>query len=99
MELNRNHYLLIGVLALLLGLQFRAVDTFVLNEASTQFLAQQSARTEPANIWSLPIALSAQTPIANQRKKVKPPRWLSWTLMTAGVVLILHSLAMKKPGG
>jgi hypothetical protein len=99
MELNRNHYLLIGVLTLLLGLQFRAVDTFVLNESSTQFLAKQSARSEPANIWSLPISLAAQGPVALQRKKIKPPRWLSWTLMTAGVVLVLHSLAMKKPGG
>ena len=99
MELNRNHYLLIGVLALLLGLQFRAVDTFVLNESSTQFLAKQSARTEPANIWSLPISLAAQGPVAIQRKKIKPPRWLAWTFMTAGVVLILHSLAMKKSGG
>ena len=99
MELNRNHYLLIGVLALLLGLQFRAVDTFVLNESSTQFLAKQNARSEPANIWSLPISLAAQGPVALQRKKIKPPRWLAWTLMTAGVVLVLHSLAMKKPGG
>jgi hypothetical protein len=98
MELNRNNYLLIGVLALLLGIQFRAVDTFVLNQSSTQFLAKQNARTEPANIWSLPISLAAQSPVAIQRKKIQPPRWLAWTLMTAGVVLILQSLAMKKPG-
>ena len=98
MELNRNQYFLFGVLALLLGLQFRSVEAFVLNETTTQFLARQTARSEPANIFSLPISLTAQSPIALQRKKIRPPRWLAWTLMTAGAVLIFHSLAMKKPG-
>lgn len=98
MELNRNQYFLIGILALLLGIQFRVVDSFVLNESSTQYLVKQAARSEPANIWSLPISLGAQAPLVVQRKHIKPPRWLAWTLMTAGTVLVLHSLAMKKPG-
>jgi hypothetical protein len=98
MDLNRNHYLLIGMLALLLGIQFRAVDSFVLNESSTKFLAKQNARTEPATLWSLPISLASQGAVALPRKTIRLPRWLSWPLMTAGVVLVLQSLAMKKPG-
>jgi hypothetical protein len=98
MELNRNQYMLIGVLCLLLGLQFRMVDTFVLNESSTRFLARQSARTEPASISALPTWFGSQSPVLFQRKRIQPPRWWAWVLITAGAVLMLHSLALKKPG-
>lgn len=98
MELNRNQYMLMGVLALLLGLQFRFVDAFVLNETCTRFLVRQSARSEPASIWSLPVSFAAQSPVTVQRKRVSPPRWLAWGLIAAGAVLVLHSMALKKPG-
>jgi hypothetical protein len=42
MEFNRNQYLLTGLIILAIGLQLRLVDTFVLNEKATQFLALQS---------------------------------------------------------
>jgi hypothetical protein len=32
------------------------------------------------------------------RKKVRPPGWLAWALISVGGVFVLHSLAMKKPG-
>ena len=33
------------------------------------------------------------------RKVVQPPQWLGYALLSVGSVLVLHSLAMPKPGG
>ena len=32
-------------------------------------------------------------------RTVKPPEWLGWCLISVGGVVLLHALAMKKPGG
>ena len=97
MELNRNQFLLIGLVLVLLGLQLRFVDTYVLNESSTKFLARQAGRSEAASIWTLPVSLATQGETA-PRKRVRPPRWIAWALISVGGVFVLHSLAMKKPG-
>jgi hypothetical protein len=100
MEFNRNQYFMAGVLILLLGIQFRTVDTFVLNERATQFLAQRiNAWKQPqmASAGSLPTMIAASGPVANHR--LKPPKSLGWALVSVGSVLILHSLSLKKPGG
>jgi hypothetical protein len=36
---------------------------------------------------------------AGPKKVIQPPEWLGWCMMSIGGVLILHSLAMRKPGG
>ena len=38
MDIDRNRYFMFGVILFLLGLQFRLVDSFVLNENSTRAL-------------------------------------------------------------
>jgi len=97
MELNRNQFLLIGLVLVLLGLQFRFVDTYVLNESSTKFLAKQTGKSQDASMWTLPVSLAAQSGLT-PRKRVRPPRWIAWAMISVGGVLVLHSLAMKKPG-
>jgi hypothetical protein len=97
MELNRNQFLLIGLVLVLLGLQLRFVDTYVLNENSTKFLAKQAGRSDATSIWALPVSLATQGEMA-PRKRVQPPRWIAWALISVGGVFVLHSLAMKKPG-
>jgi len=99
MDLNRNQFMLIGLVLLLLGAQLRLIDTFVLNERSTRFLSQQKAKVEQPNVWTFPASLTAKAPIPMiQRKKIRPPRWLGLTFISLGAVLVLHSLAMRKPG-
>ncbi|HVW39580.1 MAG TPA: hypothetical protein VHB99_19815 [Pirellulales bacterium] len=92
MELNRNHYFMAGVVLLLLGIQLRMIDAFVLNESTTRFLSQRAggAATAAAILPSIGPA---------PRKTVRPPDWLGWALMSVGSVLVLHALAMKGPGG
>lgn len=98
MDLNRNQFMLIGLILLLLGVQLRLIDTFVLNEESTRFLAQQKMKAEQPKTWTFPASLTAKAPVpVITRKKIKPPRWLGLTLISIGTVLVLHSLAMRKP--
>lgn len=92
MELNRNHYFMAGVVLLLLGIQLRLVDSFVLNEQATKILTPQASE----GLMSIRPVL--QSVSATPRKVVKPPESLGWALMSIGSVLILHALAMKAPG-
>lgn len=97
MELNRNHYFFIGLLILFLGIEFRTVDAFVLNEKTTNFMADKLGRSPVEEGSALRTIFPAVGPLP--RKTVRPPQWLGWCLMSVGGVLILHSLSMPKPGG
>lgn len=100
MDVNRNQYFMIGVVILLLGIQLRYVDSFVLNEKSSHFLSERLKKRAPA-----PTTTGTKTtPVVSKagiggspRQIVRPPEWLSWAMISVGVVLILHSLAMKRP--
>jgi len=48
-EISRNQYFMVGVIVLLLGIQFRFVETAVLNERATQFLAERSKNSAVAS--------------------------------------------------
>ena len=93
MDFNRNQFFIAGVLLLLLGIQFRMFDTFTLNEKATAFIASRTATPVAATNGIFEGAG------AGAHKQVRPPSWLGWSLMSIGSVMILHSLAMKKPGG
>ncbi|TWT90695.1 hypothetical protein Mal64_10900 [Pseudobythopirellula maris] len=84
MEMNRNQYFFLAIILVLVGLQFRAVDAYVLTSDTTQFLAERLQRG---------AAVSA----TGMKKVLQPPPWLGWCLMSVGAVLFFHSLAMKKP--
>ncbi len=95
MEFNRNHYFLAGLVVLFLGIQMRMVDSFVLSSESTRFLATKFTNAPGAGIATMVPAGSNAGP----RKTLRPPEWLGWALISVGSVLVLHSLAMPKPGG
>lgn len=100
MEINRNQYFLAGMVLLLLGLQFRFVDHFVLNERAGQFVAERLQKTSTAEAGE---ASPGQTstggdPVLSDSRVVHPPEWLGWVLISLGAVLVLHSLAMPRPG-
>jgi hypothetical protein len=88
MDLNRHQFLFIGLFILLIGLQFRYVQAYVLTPQTTQFLAEHTGKG----------ATAASALLGGPAKKVvQPPEWLSWCLLCVGAVLALHSLAMPKP--
>lgn len=96
MDLTRNQFFLIGFVALLLGLEFRAVEAFELNAEFSQVLFKQAAPPLAAVNSASQTFAGTQGPVV--KKTVRPPDWLGWSLMSIGGVLILHSWAMKKPG-
>ncbi|MBM3999237.1 MAG: hypothetical protein FJ297_06805 [Planctomycetes bacterium] len=97
MEFNRNQYFLAGLVILLLGLQFRAVETFTLTKEASVFLAEQfpPPNQTPSQAAFTSWKVSASPPPS---RTIRPPRWLGYSLISVGSVLILHSLALKKPG-
>ena len=97
MEMNRHHYFLVGLIVLYLGLQFRMIDAFVLNEDATKFITTQfGSATEQASADMLDALVGQE---AAPRKTVRPPEWLGWAMISVGSVLILHALSMRRPGG
>lgn len=95
MEFNRNQYFMIGLVLLFIGIELRVVDSFVLNERSSRFVTEKfGSQTEQA---MSPLVSLAGGP-AGGRRVVRPPQWLGWCIISVGSVLILHSLAMKRPG-
>lgn len=97
MEINRNQFFMGGLVILLLGLQFRMVDSAKLTPKFTRMLAEYSGNPTVAasdNMNSLMGTEPAKVSIT-----YRPPEWLGWCLSSVGAVLILHSLGMRKPGG
>jgi hypothetical protein len=87
--------MMIGLVVLALGIQFRMVDSFVLNEKTTEIIAKRLNKDEPVAMTFVPSFTTVPPP---SRRVIKPPRWLGFMMISVGVVLVLHSLAMPKPG-
>ena len=98
MEINRNQWFMAGLVLLLLGIQLRLVDSFVLNAEFTQVLAEGTGNSVAAADTTTSLMRPFQSALPD-RKTVTPPEWLGWALLSAGLVLTLHSMAMKKPEG
>lgn len=93
MEFNRNHYFMLGLVLLMIGIQLRMVESYQLNESASRFLAERSGGTA----GKISPLLPSVGPHAG--KVIRPPDWIGWALMSIGSVLILHSFAMTKPEG
>jgi len=98
MEMNRNHYFMIGMILLLIGLQFRFVQSFQFTPETTRFIKEKIQKKRPASQSPL-LSIFPDNANVGDKKTIHPPKWLGWSLISVGAVLILHSLAMKKPGG
>ncbi len=92
--MDRNRYFLAGVLLILLGIQFRLVESFVLNEPATRALARIS-RNSPVSASDTQTAFFMNLH-PHPTKRIEPPRWIGLALITVGAVISLHSIAMPK---
>lgn len=103
MELNRNHYFMVGIVLLFLGLQARLVDTYVLTEEAsdvvTKTMKKAKAEQKPEPQAASLFFFQPEPPpvLVPKQHKLKPPRWIGWALVSVGAVLVLHSLAMRRP--
>jgi hypothetical protein len=96
MDITRNQYFFAGLACLLLGIQFRMVDSIELTPEFTQFLAERSGH--PLASVSAATQSLTQSDKPTIKKTLRPPEWLGFSLISVGAVLILHSWGMKKPG-
>ena len=94
MEMNRNRYFLVGVLLILLGIQFRMIDSFVLNEPTTRALSNVSRSSQPTVNDSFSAFLMQVHP--KPTKRVHPPRWLGLAMIAVGTVVSLHAIAIPR---
>ncbi|MFN7737608.1 MAG: hypothetical protein ACK52S_11790 [Pirellula sp.] len=94
MEFDRNRYFMFGVVLFFLGLQFRFVDSFVLNESSTRALHKIAKQAKVADANGATNAYMQVAP--SPKKTVKPPNWLGFILLTAGGVMSLHAMVLPK---
>jgi hypothetical protein len=95
MQFTRNRYFMAGVLLFMLGVQFRFVQSFVLNEPTTRTLAKITKQTPVAS--SSPSMTSFLMQVhPSPKKRVEPPRWLGLAMVAVGAVVALHAMAMPK---
>ncbi len=94
MSIYRNRYFLLGILLVLLGLQFRRVESFVLNERTTRLVAKVANKPIVDNTTTIGSIFEPVTP--PPKKKVTPPRWLGLSMIAAGIVISFHAISIKK---
>ncbi|MEC8558391.1 MAG: hypothetical protein VXZ82_25580 [Planctomycetota bacterium] len=96
MDFNRNRYFMFGCLLLLLGMQFRMVHSFVLNETGTNAIAKIATEAQLASADSSPDMVMDKSADSKSRI-IQPPHWLGWILLTVGGVIFLHALILPPP--
>jgi hypothetical protein len=93
---------LIGFVLLFLGIQLRMVKSFELNERASQVVSAKFAKT-PATTTNY-VSYDAYDDLLNPRSQtvapaiqsITPPRWLGWSLISVGSVLILTNPCFRK---
>lgn len=96
MSLYRNRYFLSGILLILLGLQFRRTESFVLNEPTTRFVAKMT--NQPIAVKTSAFGGFFEPVTPKIRKKVTPPRWLGLSMVAVGCVISFHAISIPKHG-
>ena len=97
MSMYRNRYFLLGILLILLGIQFRMVDSFVLNERATRALARITKSETVADSTGISSMMMFMYP--KPMKRIQPPRWLGLAMLALGSVITLHALSIPRYRG
>jgi hypothetical protein len=94
MSITRNRYFLVGILLVLLGIQFRMIDSFVLKEPASRVLARFN-KTAPVADNSGMSSLLMQV-YRKPTNRIQPPRWMGLAMITVGAVMSCHALAIPR---
>jgi hypothetical protein len=101
--MDAHRLFMIGVVIMLLGIQFRVVESFELNETATRIVDRRFPRATIAPLTTYVAANPYADPWLNPpagappaTRLITPPRKLSFAFMSVGAVLILISPAYRK---
>jgi len=92
MGLNRNQYILVAFIALMLGCQFRYVKEYVLTDETARFVAVKLKKLPKSAISS-----EGKPDLPASVRTWKPPQWLCWACFSVGGVLLSHAIVLEKP--
>ena len=92
--MDRNRYFLIGMLLILIGIQFRMVESVVLNEQTTRALARVTNTKAVASSDMMSSLLMQVYP--SPKKRIAPPRWIGLAMIAVGAVVSLHAIAIPR---
>ena len=89
---------LLGVVIFFIGIQLRSFETFVLNEKVTKVINQRVAKRQVETVRD-PLdagfmAFGAAPPEAEtvelpSKRQITPPRWLGYSFLSIGAVLVM----------
>ncbi len=95
MQFTRARYFMVGILLILLGIQFRMVESVTLSEQATRVIAKVTKQAPVASNSPTMTSFLMQV-YPNPKKRVAPPRWLGLALVAVGAVFSLHAMAMPR---
>ena len=87
---NRHQLLMAGLIVLLLGTQFRLVQTYVFADTASPYI-EPLLTLQNESTSQLQQAL----PLARQYV-LHIPDWMGWLLLSIGGALVLHSLSIPR---
>lgn len=96
--MNARNLIAVGLVLVLMGIQLRAVQTFVLNEKTSQFIESRVNRNSAIRDEGLYAAdNSYMWAGTTAHKRLTHPRWVGLAFISVGAVMLLHG-ASRRPG-
>ena len=93
MKVNRQQFMMIGLILLFVGIQFRLFDSFTLTSEASAFIDDRLSKIEQQD----PMTAFWSSNVPRGPRTVIPPNWVGWAILSAGGILVMHSLALKNP--
>ena len=95
--LSRQHFLILGVMIILIGVQLRFVQSYVLTPRATQFIEAKIKKASLQTVDSYdPYDHFLIEAAPHEQRSFTPPRWLGWAMISVGAVLMLHGITIRK---